>query len=269
MQSTSSCAYCNKAATRTKEHLWPASLHKRLYAANQQKANAFWLARLQREIPSEPQVRDVCANCNNVVLSKLDSYICCLFDSTLVTILHRYERVYFEHSYHLLKRWLLKMCFNSARIHDSIDRIALEALRPYMLGQDDRLGRSVQLFVQLAFPESVPARELDPNSESDGFKLFEPTIHRVGHMLFRANGVDQKLVRTIHLRSYSFYLAYWPLGGTRAEQDDFEGVFTSYLAATKMLRPSEPVIQLHCNGIGAWTSYRDSRSGQFASDNDA
>jgi hypothetical protein len=269
MQSTSSCAYCRKTATSTKEHLWPTSLHKRLYAANRQNANAFWLARLQREIPSEPQIRDVCANCNNVVLSELDNYICGLFDSTFVKIHRRHERVSFHYDYHLLKRWLLKLCFNAARIHDSIDRFALEALRPYMLGLDERLGRSVQLFVQLSFPEEVPARELDPDSQSDEITTFEPRIHRVGHLHFRAHGLGQKLVRAVHLRSFSFYLAYWAPGGSRAEQDDFESIFTNCLPATSMLRPSDPDVQLECDGIGAWESYRQSRSGQFVSDDDA
>lgn len=261
------CAYCKQAATATKEHLWPASLHKRLYATNQQTAHSFWLAKLQREIPSEPQIRDVCAYCNNVTLSALDSYICQLFDASFVHIPQRYEKVIFEHSYHLLKRWLLKMSFNSARIHDSLDRFALDALLPYILGADEKLGRSVQLFVQLSFPEEIPKNELDPTSSQEETTILEPSIHRVGHMLFRADGVGQKVLRTVHLRSYSFYLAYWQPGGARSEQDDFEHVFTSAFTASKLLRPSEPSPELECNGLGAWESYKESRSGKFVSDN--
>jgi hypothetical protein len=104
----------------TREHLWPASLHRRLIEANGQVTkNVFWLARLQREIPNEPQIKDVCAECNNVILSKLDAYICSLFDSTLAHVPRRNDRVCLAYDYHLLKRWLLKMSFNSARIHNS------------------------------------------------------------------------------------------------------------------------------------------------------
>src|SRR5688572_8163074 len=108
------CAYCGEPGVPTKEHLWPASLHRRPLAVNSQSKNIFWLARLRREIPSEPQIRDVCARCNNGVLSELDKYICEVFDKSFAKVLARHERVRFEPDYHLLKRWLLKMSFNSA-----------------------------------------------------------------------------------------------------------------------------------------------------------
>lgn len=143
----------------TREHLWPASLHRR-FMANSESGNAFWLARLQKEIPSEPQLRDVCAQCNNGVLSELDNYICRLFDATLFRTPNRYDLVAFEIEYHLLKRWLLKMSFNSARIHNSRDLEALESLLPYVMGGAHSLGRSVQLFVQLSYPEEIPEEDL-------------------------------------------------------------------------------------------------------------
>jgi hypothetical protein len=263
------CSYCQQQATFTKEHLWPAALHKRLFVANQQTSNTFWLARLQREIPAEPQIRDVCAHCNNVVLSELDSYICALFDKTFVRILKRHEKVQFDYNYHLLKRWLLKMSYNSARIHNSVDRKALETLRPYILGTGDHLGRSAQLFVQLTYPEEVNKRELDSACESNETLVFQPSMNRVGHMLFRAHGIGQKLLRTVHLRSYSFFVAYWPPGGSRNEQDDFETVFRNSHASAQLLRPSRPAICLECNGFGAWDSFRESRSTQFVFDDDA
>lgn len=265
----SMCSYCKEPATITKEHLWPAALHKRLYAANEQTRSCFWLARLQRIIPAEPQIRDVCTQCNNVTLSELDSYICNLFDSTFINIIKYDEVVQFEYSYHLLKRWLLKMSYNSSRIHDSLDRRELERLLPYILGKHDRLGRSVQLFVQLVYPEEIDECELDECYESSGKLLVEPSIHRVGHMLFRAHGLGEKILRTVHMRSYSFFLAYWPPDGNRAEQDDFENVFTSSMSGANLLRPSRTSIRLVCNGMGAWQSLRESRSATFVSDNDA
>lgn len=263
------CAYCKKPATPTKEHLWPAALHKRLYKVNNQTENSFWLARLQRDIPSEPQIRDVCAPCNNVILSKLDSYICELFDSKFIQILNHCQKVIFEYDYHLLKRWLLKMSYNSSRIHNSMDREALAHLLPYILGKDERLGRSVQLFVQLVYPEEVHARELDENTDASEKLLFEPSINRVGHMLFRVHGVGEKILRTVHLRSYSFFLAYWPPGGNRAEQDDFEKTFISCMQGARLLRPSQDKVHLTCDGMGAWQSFRESRSTSFAFDDDA
>jgi hypothetical protein len=137
------CAYCGSNAPLTREHLWPAALHQRLANAREDKSSVFWLAKINKVIPNEPTVRDVCANCNNGILSALDGYICELFDRSFVTILKRYERLEFEYDYHRLKRCLLKICYNSARIH----------------------GRSVQLFCQLAYPAEVPDEFLEPMDE--------------------------------------------------------------------------------------------------------
>lgn len=262
------CAYCKSPETLTREHLWPASLHSRLATANQQTLKAFWLARLQREIPSEPQIRDVCARCNNVVLSELDAYVCQLFDSTLMRILDRNEPVVFEYDYHLLKRWLLKMCFNSARIHNSRDLYALEAVLPYMLGKSIALGNSVQLFVQLAYPEEIPEGDLSADAPSGRPHYFKPTMHRVGHIFFRVPDVGQKLLRAVHLRSFSFFLAFFKSGEARTVSNDFAEHFCRHTGAV-LLRPSRPKIQLLCNGIGAWTSFKGSRSNELVFDNDA
>jgi hypothetical protein len=91
------CAYCGSNEPLTREHLWPASLHKRLISTRQDKNSLFWLAKIKKEIPSEPTVRDVCATCNNVILSALDGYICELFDRSFVNIWKRHDRVEFEY----------------------------------------------------------------------------------------------------------------------------------------------------------------------------
>lgn len=88
-------------------------------------------------------------------------------------------------------------------------------------------------------------------------------------MFFRAHGIGQKLLRTVHLRSYSFFVAYWPPGGGRAEQDDFETVFRKCHKNAQLLRPSQPTVRLECNGVGAWDSFRESRNGKFVFDDDA
>ena len=128
----SNCAFCKQSGTMTREHLWPAALHARLLAANSQAENAFWLRRLEKPIATEPQIRDVCARCNNGVLSQLDTYICELFDRSFVHMPARNGSVSFDYDYHRLKRWLLKMSYNSARIHSAPDLEALETARKYI-----------------------------------------------------------------------------------------------------------------------------------------
>lgn len=143
------CAFCDNPGQITREHLWPAGLHERLRTANGDSESSFWLRRTDSEFAGGPTLKDVCQTCNNGVLSILDSYICELFDRYFATILERGQKVRFEYDHHRLKRWLLKMCFNSARIHHSNDEFAYLPLLPYIRGEDDALGRSVQLYVQL------------------------------------------------------------------------------------------------------------------------
>jgi hypothetical protein len=266
--SESTCAYCNLERPLTREHLWPAALHARLLEANVQASNHFWLARLRREIPSEPKIRDVCAVCNNGELSRLDDYICRLFDRAFVDIPQRHEHVRFEYDYHFLNRWLLKMCYNSARIHNSRDLFALRALLPYILGNDLQLGRSVDLFLQLVYPESLPSSDLPPDVSEEFPPIFKPLDNRVGHCVFELPGEGQKVLRRVQLRSYCFYIAFSDPKAGRAEQHRFRSAFLRTMAETRRLQPSLPCINMQCNGIGAWVSFRDSRTNQLVFKND-
>jgi hypothetical protein len=257
------CAYCKEPEVLTREHLWPTSLHERLVKAGEHSKNFFWLARLRKDIPNEPQIRDVCAGCNNGVLSELDAYICEFFDRVLVRIPQFDDRVPFEYDYHLLKRWLLKLSFNSARIHNARDLFALEAVLAYIRGKDISLGRSVQLFVQLSYPEVVPEEDLRDGAPVPRPVIWEPTMHRAGHMYFRVPTVGAKLLRTVHLRAFGFFLAFFEPGERRNVMYDFEHAFTQRMRSTIRLRPGQGRVQLRCNGVGAWESYRGSRENRL------
>jgi hypothetical protein len=254
-----SCAYCDHPGRITKEHLWPASLHRRLQAANGTQDSLFWLRRTNAEFAGEPTVKDVCQDCNNGVLSSLDSYICELFDRYFVRILQRGEAVRLEFDHHRLKRWMLKMCFNAARIHNAKDAFTYTPLLPYIRGEHDSLGRSVQLFAQLAYPGPIPADNRTDPELADAPQMWEPTDHRVGHVLFRV-GQNQKLLRAVHLRSYSFLLAFSDPAQGRATAIDFERVFLSTVPGVRPLPASRSAVDLVCDGTDAWSSFQASRT---------
>lgn len=227
---------------------------------NQQEKSLFWLRRSQSSFEGEPQVKDVCSTCNNEVLSDLDTYICSLFDSTIVRMPARHEEVEFAYSYHLLKRWLLKTAYNSARIHQSADVQGLQRLAPYVLGKDDRLGRTVSLFAQLAYPEPIPREAIPEGLDWAAEELLWPSIHRIGHLLFRAADGRQKLLRTVVIRSFHFYLAFWFPSAPNHLREDFERSLDLGLPESRRLRAGENSALLACNGCGAWRSFRDSQS---------
>lgn len=257
------CAYCEIDDAPTNEHLWPTSLHARLEAANKTNNKSFWLRRLAKEIPKEPTIKDVCAKCNNGVLSILDSYICNLFDKSFMNLPEKGDLVDFEFDYHLLKRWLLKMAYNSARIHNSLDIQAIKDMLPYILGSDTKLGKHTDLYLQLTFPEVIPDRDFIQGQAPDIPFLFYPTENRVGLFGFRVHGVGEKVLRAIHLRSYSFYLAYFRPGSDRSEQDKFCKVFLGEMENCVKLSPSFNNLQLKCGGMGAWQSFHGARENQI------
>jgi hypothetical protein len=88
-------------------------------------------------------------------------------------------------------------------------------------------------------------------------------------MFFHVHGIGKKLLRTVHLCSYTFFIAFWPRGSSRAEQYDFEAVFTKHMQGSRLLRPSQKLARLRCTGAGAWDTFRDSRTTRFAFDSDA
>ena len=263
MPSGKSCAYCGQVCPLTKEHLWPAALHRRLLAANGEDESLFWMRRIKKEIAGELQVGDVCAECNNKTLSTLDTYICDLFDRYFVRLPNRFDEVMFCFDYHMLKRWLLKTCFNSARIHQARDAFAFKPLLPYIRGQSTQAGKSVQLFLSLQYSEEIPSNIA---ASADGLalpsKIF-PDINRVGHIFFRVPGTGQKLLRAVHLRAYTFFLAFFDPEATNSSRNHFSSEFLERMSCTIKLRPSKSQISILCNGIGAWQSFEDSRRTEF------
>jgi hypothetical protein len=260
------CAYCNSAGPLTKEHFWPAALHRRLIGCTDDKQNCFWLRKINREIKGEPTIRDVCAECNNVKLSVLDSYICELFDRFFVCPLERHEEVQFEFDYHRLKRWLLKMCFNSARVHSAIDLFVFPPLVPYINGENQMLGRSVQLYVQLDYPVLISDSATLQKDGSKSSFLFRPTAHRVGHAWFNVPGVGKKLLRAVHLRAFSFFLAFFEKDEAHSAHQDFMNEFLTRMSAMQLLRPSRPNVTLICNGCDAWQSFSNARENILITD---
>ncbi|MFQ2544286.1 hypothetical protein ACK3Z0_13355 [Aeromonas caviae] len=250
------CSFCKENKPLTREHLWPASLHKRLYKINKLDRKYFWLERNDKTIASEPKIQDVCADCNNGVLSRLDNYICELFDQNFIHMPEKGECVKFEHDHNKLKRWLLKMSYNSARISNSPDLFALEALLPYIMGKDNDLGRSVQLFIQLAYPQEVPPEHNPHNIE----KLY-PDIHRSGFIFFKVKGEGQKVLRAIHLRSYSFIISYWsPSSSNLWEQYDFASYYLNVHPTAIWLTENMASVEIECGAVGAYDSIKQSRT---------
>ncbi len=225
----------------------------------------FWLRRANAEIEGEPKLRDVCQACNNGVLSQLDAYICELFDRYFIHIHQRHASVRFEYDYHRLKRWLLKMSFNSARVHTSIDLFVYQDLLPYVHGQSLSAGRSVQLYVQLSYPGKIPPENVRDPELAGAPAVWEPQDNRVGLVAFNAEGVGRKILRVVHLRSFSFFLAFFDPNEKSAVLSHFSKTFPERMSAMVLLSASRTYADLVCDGMDAWRSFYGSRENSFVS----
>lgn len=169
------CAFCRNNTKLTREHLWPQALHKRMKNANQLNESSMWIAKVEDKLlKSEPSIKDVCEKCNNGVLSQLDNYICSLFDSTFNKVVEKKYPVSFDYDYHMLKRWLIKMCFNSARLNNSPDKCNLSRFTEYILGFEANSSTYVQLFLQMTYPQEIPQCELPNYLKSKKPFILEP-----------------------------------------------------------------------------------------------
>src|SRR5215831_8818054 len=94
---------------------------------------------------------------NNKVFYNLKNYICRLFDTSLIYILERYQKVVPEYDYHVIKRWLLEMCFNSARVNASIDQHpSFPSLLLYILGQSETIRARCNSLCNYRMPATSP-----------------------------------------------------------------------------------------------------------------
>ena len=254
------CAFCSKNGSLTKEHLWPAALHKRLQNARGDTENLFYLLKLESEILAEPTIKDVCSNCNNVLLSELDSYICFLFDKYFAKIYERDEEIIFEYDYHKLVRWLLKLCYNSARVNNGRDLFIFDFLKEYILVHSLKNHSCLKVFVGLTYPDVIPEDELPTNYTGVNPVIYRPELNRVGHALFQAPDGRYKLMRAVHLRSFSFTIAYFAPETPETLIKEFMQLYLDSRQKLYLLPQTPAKFTLICGSDSAWESIKQSRS---------
>lgn len=137
------CSYCGKAGQLTKEHIWPSNIIKKYeikLASYNRKSNGF--------IHADPVIKDVCPQCNNVYLSKLDAYLSEMYDSFLYKCLDPGECTSINYSFELLLRSLLKISYNSARAcgEDRV-KIAHQKFTRFILNGGYHTGVKLRLLV--------------------------------------------------------------------------------------------------------------------------
>lgn len=110
------CAYCEAEGKMSREHIIPKGFIEHM---NRNEQYTWSDKAPSRLIKAELMVKDVCATCNNGELSILDSYALKLILKYNDQITLTTKKVYFKYDKDVLTRWLLKVCYNSARANDA------------------------------------------------------------------------------------------------------------------------------------------------------
>jgi hypothetical protein len=75
--------------------------------------------------------------------------------------------------------------------------------------------------------------------------------------------VGRKVLRAVHLRSYSFFLAFFEPGEKSATFKHFAKTFLRMMSASALLLPSRSRIELVCDGMDAWKAIDAARENKF------
>ncbi|MBK8703370.1 MAG: hypothetical protein IPN33_06930 [Saprospiraceae bacterium] len=126
---TKICAYCGEAGKLTNEHIWPQCIIERVPSYTNRYSEA-----ANKVFKGDLIIKDVCSKCNNGPLSKLDSYLCKLYDQYFQFFPPDETIVNFSYEYNLLFRSLLKISFNAARSSNQ-DSILLSQYKRVILGR--------------------------------------------------------------------------------------------------------------------------------------
>lgn len=144
------CVFCGTESRLTKEHVWSAGLLDR-----RQGKKKYSSRRVPDKFigPNSLQIKDVCVVCNNERLSKLDNYICNLYDEYFSSTVHPNDQIVFKYEYSLLSRWLLKTLYNNAR-YGKAEKSHIKVLKKYVnnILNSEFTTPEVQIFLQLIIP---------------------------------------------------------------------------------------------------------------------
>jgi hypothetical protein len=250
-QASACCAYCDGPGPLTKEHLWPTSLNQRFMAHDATAPSHHFLERSpEKFVMGEPTVKDVCATCNNIKLSRLDAYACGLYDQYFHKRIERNDGIRFAYDYDLLSRWLLKIAFNSARVHGS-DTGILTYYRRHMIGQFPA-PRQARFYLQLISPAVVTeAEEAATGGEVKAGTVFYPDMLRVGQATIRGFELERITGRSVILNAFAFSLFIGDRNVPEGDMRCLAEAFSKASPSARELRANEHSVELTANGFDA------------------
>lgn len=137
------CAYCNEEKQATKEHIIPKGIIDLFPECNLAYSG------FDKVHGGEATIKDVCSECNNGQLSKLDTYGKEFVETYFINNYKKDDKVDIEYDYDLLIRWLLKIVYNNERSYHRDVEWFKKNIDYILYGGDPQYG-NVSLFAGLA-----------------------------------------------------------------------------------------------------------------------
>lgn len=190
------CAYCGVSSVLTKEHLLPECISKHWEKDVETNVKT---GKSEKIITGNPEIRDVCADCNNGSLSELDTYVCRLYEEHFAHLVRPGDGVKLDLEFDPLLRWLLKTGYNVARARRW--STSLEEVSRYILGRDAS-RRAFRLLLQLIIPTKVERGEIRDFPDATEWP---PRRHRLA-LLDVSLLPGLKTAFMLTLNSYYFYV---------------------------------------------------------------
>jgi hypothetical protein len=139
------CSYCGEGGVLTKEHVFPDCFQRTFKPITPTKTPDG-----EKAILSPLEIQDVCARCNNELLSRLDEYLCDLNDLYFSKIVRAGDRIRFRYGWDFLLRMLLKIAYNVARARKE-PVTTWQGATEYIL-RGGRCPAEFHIFLQLMIP---------------------------------------------------------------------------------------------------------------------
>jgi hypothetical protein len=230
------CPYCANLCKPTREHVIPEWYTT---AVGKEDLETFNALRPTKHLKGDLEIKDVCEICNNGVLSDLDAYGKELYLRYWERSAYRNETIEFEYDYQRLVRWLLKLCFNSARAHNA-DVTILSKYARYILGLESEPAPIV-VYINLVVPTDGST---DPPTAA--YRIFgspnyiiEPLWFRLVQMRPDATLYSDVVQRQVYINSFCFSLFICDPGRERHESE-VETLQASLLKITPSAVPLSP-----------------------------
>jgi hypothetical protein len=243
IMTSNQCAYCGAVGPMTREHIWPKCFLERV-----QSYNIRYSGRAKKVFAGDFTVKDVCATCNNGELSKLDAYLCALYDKYFTEIVQEGDTIAFEYDFGQLTRWLLKISYNSSRTTGN-DRDLLTPYAPVICAQQACSPIHAVAFIATARPCWV-------KHKTRGRVRLDPLGFRCARLQVVTDEEVPFALRLVSMNSYLFFIMLMkqPIVDLERMSDLLYGIpGTPILPSGKILIPPPKLTALDAlSGIESW-----------------